>query len=858
MHPRDDHHNCIECRQVLTFDFGQVPDELVLEAARRLGIPPGSPSSLLEPVGTLHADPERLQKLLLELPMAAVVALEALLEAGGVLTLEALRKVLEHRMGLQREGQDQAIDALLYSFLSVRAHVAGIESLAVLCDDVPPLFSMVTGVSLPERKPRGAREAQARLEPDRERRDTVALVGLSLHLSLRITQNPDFHRSDIKRLGKGLGLAAEQLAEVTETLNVALHRGLFGMRGPHAVPDVPALLTFAERSVSPQWLRPFERWLDKRWLPLEALCRAQCVIENQDTAAVREAPHCVEWDAEALARRLETAGGFEIGECQRQLWVRRSKQVATPERTGDGHVTPSFEVMLGPAADLRTVAIVSLCCELTRLDHVLTFKLTAESVKNALSAGLEAEQIRSTMGLISSHPLPSNVEKVLEDFLGEKPPGRLLQGRFLFVDSEIAARIQAAAPEWVLQEPAPGVLWIDDAASGPQFDKLLSTHGIVSGQILDLEDGLHALRVAREGESRARRSSSRRAKGGFFGEMAALAEGFDDDDDYAYGYDYGGFDHPFGTRERSVGPRPDPDPKLRKAYLKCAASGDWGLPWQRPAGAGPTRRVGSPAPGSGASAGAAEPVEPERVLARMRTVALPAEALGAASEVERWARRLSGRARAEVDEALTMPLMLLPLLSLRPKWRRRILRKATDMASLLQKTAAMSDLERSEPWVVWVMPRILLELDPGDPVDRALVTMLTTGMPEVMRLVLESPKLAGNGAEGGDDPASSDPLPPTPRVGAMQRLERGELQRTLMEAQATGQLVHLEITAPGQKPEVKTLRIDGLKPRGPELAILGLDVYGEVLRVVPSGRVVAAELAGLIPPGFAEGESRLH
>jgi hypothetical protein len=92
-----------------------------------------------------------------------------------------------------------------------------------------------------------------------------------------------------------------------------------------------------------------------------------------------------------LRRKLNREQSLLRSTVEGETWVRRAASPADP--SGDGHVTPSFEVLLGPGASLDIVAAIGLGRELMGLDRVLTFRITPESVAAGLGCGLDPARL---------------------------------------------------------------------------------------------------------------------------------------------------------------------------------------------------------------------------------------------------------------------------------------------------------------------------------------------------------------------------------------------------------------------------------------------------------------------------------
>src|SRR5204863_5981595 len=83
---------------------------------------------------------------------------------------------------------------------------------------------------------------------------------------------------------------------------------------------------------------------------------------------------------------------------------------------GDGHVTPSFEIMLGPRADPEILAVLALAATPVRLDRVITLKLEPASVTAAITCGLRWDEIAKALDAVAPHPVPENVSTMVREW----------------------------------------------------------------------------------------------------------------------------------------------------------------------------------------------------------------------------------------------------------------------------------------------------------------------------------------------------------------------------------------------------------------------------------------------------------
>jgi hypothetical protein len=338
------------------------------------------------------ADEQRLLATLMAMSFEGLLVAEVIVEAGGEIAESPLRAELSRRHGFDRKAQDLAIrrfhEHAWFAMMSTSS-----DPIRILVQPAAETIArLVRGVSLPEPPPGSARGVvRAAASPDDRR--LVALVAATAHVDLRMTAGGLPHHANVKKLAKRVGL------EPVETERVyagALRDGLFLARGRVLAPDVERLLA---RARSPRSHPPGD-WIGGRWVSLDALARAW-------NESIRQSYTGPLW-------RPELLDGLELETIDHEghRFVRRPERT----RTGDGHVTPSFDVMLGPAADLEMVASVGLFAELTRVDHVLSHRVTRESVANAVALGIDADWMLRVLALVGPHGVPENVATTLRDF----------------------------------------------------------------------------------------------------------------------------------------------------------------------------------------------------------------------------------------------------------------------------------------------------------------------------------------------------------------------------------------------------------------------------------------------------------
>jgi hypothetical protein len=215
-------------------------------------------------------------------------------------------------------------------------------------------------------------------------RDLAATLALTTHRSMRTTNEGGLNRTKLKGFVKGNGLVPE---EVEHRLEVGRRLGLL-------LEDKDGDL-HVETSIA----RPF--------LAREGRAVLHPLYTFFGAGWFRESDVHGPGDPASFLR----ATGETVTHEGRL--VARAGSLVRPD--GDGHVTPSFEVLLGPEADASLTLVVGMVAELSRADHVLTHRLTPSSVARGLAAGLSIEVVRAELERVSKRPLPETVSALLDD-----------------------------------------------------------------------------------------------------------------------------------------------------------------------------------------------------------------------------------------------------------------------------------------------------------------------------------------------------------------------------------------------------------------------------------------------------------
>lgn len=394
--------------------FSQLSDDLVRIFAPRLGV-----KATAAAVRAALADEAATAARLRRVPAPALAVLERVVDAGGELSEDELLS-LAPRLGLDEATVEAAVQTLFHECLALMVTMSfGFgppgRHVAILDVSAAAIASRVRGLTAPPAAP--TELAPSAAHGSTSRRDLVALIASAAHVPMRVTNYGDANRTSVKKLAKVLDWPAERVAA---RLDEATRAGVLGVRGKELVPIASRLLDVArgETVADGPWARRLNRWASSGWVARDTLVRAMVAarLDNERRADVLYGGEMEGGGVRAflLAEAIVDQAGLETAEHAGHTYMR-----VAPARGGgggDGHVTPSFEVMLGPEADPELVATVALATEPGRMDLVLTRRLTPASIAAALSCGVDADAILAALDRVGRHPVPDNVRVLVQEW----------------------------------------------------------------------------------------------------------------------------------------------------------------------------------------------------------------------------------------------------------------------------------------------------------------------------------------------------------------------------------------------------------------------------------------------------------
>ena len=493
-------------------------------------------------------DPQRIERELNAASPACLVLIEALLESGGQMLRPALRTLLSVRFDWSEPQFDAAFAEgagrdLFLSAALTRHYGVELECVFVLEGMSQTLASAVMGITLP----RAPTSPIANVLPARATstllRDRLARAAATLHFTVKASRGgTDVNRSTIRKLAAATCMPEKSLhQELQEALRTRAVRAVRDL----VVPSVPVLRALASRVVT--WSASAEEtklraWVGTaQWVSEEALARALAID-------VRPRAHWPLWVSPyefnlvggpefAVAADTVAATDFLRIVHEGETFVHGHLHEENPR--GDGHVTPSLEVMLGPDANLDLTVTIALCAEPVRFDRVLTFKLTQASISSAASVGLESQIILDALKRVGPHPVPRNVISMVEDWSRNARSARIQAAWVIELSSSEAADIASRAlGKNVIARPTATLLIIDKSLSSPE--SVLAKLGIRIKDTGDASDfnalpasldiaASHVLSVSPQAALRDKVARAR--KEGFASGAAVLPEPDDLEDD---------------------------------------------------------------------------------------------------------------------------------------------------------------------------------------------------------------------------------------------------------------------------------------------------------------------------------------
>ena len=403
-------------------------------------------------------DPAWIAAALDALPAATLAVLSLMVEAGGLVTEDALVRVARDRFGMSVDDCRVAVSPAFARLLMVLLRSPrGEMSLGMVLPAGALIAPLVADLDLYLNGLPAAGFVAAE-SPACNPRTLLATCVATRHLDVKLTLDGRPHFGAVKRLAKQVGVDDNSIDVL---LRIGIGLGLLQVEGEVVRPDLPAL---AEAAAG-------------RYPRHPALAAAQAQLADGPVASDalvrslrRRDPQAWFVDPDTLA----CLPGFAVGTVDGVAAVARRAL----EGVASGHVTPSFEVFLPPESPLIDVVHVGACCEWVRLDRALVARITKPSVARAVAAGASAGQLLEQLAAAIRHPIPQNVEAAIRDWASGVIAATIATGHVIVIDPAARGRAAAALAELDARELAPGVFVVDHAEELREIARALTQAGL--------------------------------------------------------------------------------------------------------------------------------------------------------------------------------------------------------------------------------------------------------------------------------------------------------------------------------------------------------------------------------------------
>jgi len=423
-------------------------------------------------------DRDRVARALESASVPCLLVVETLIGAGGQLSKDMLLSLLHVRFGWDAPAAMAALREAAAACLLVYASVGRVGSTddawyAFVFEEIAEQLAQATwGLSLPSipSSLSDQKAPEARTTTETTQRDRIARLAACVHFGVRANKGGTAaNRTSLKKLAIAVNKTDVELAsEITNALVARILR----TEGDLIVPDRDKLASLADGSLV--WgnaAEGLDAWIPSdRWVSEESVLRAFVLTRRQPQ---RLPIWVLPWDYVAHGTPELIRARAALAHCsahravvEGHTFLRRS-----PSRrsTGDGHVTPSMEVMLGPAAAPDVAMKIALMAEPVRFDKVLTFKLTPTSISAAVAQGLDANAMLETLACVGRHAVPENVRAMVEDWTRSARSARIRAVWSIELSSAETADIVARSlGNRVVARPSPMLLLVDQALTAPE------------------------------------------------------------------------------------------------------------------------------------------------------------------------------------------------------------------------------------------------------------------------------------------------------------------------------------------------------------------------------------------------------
>lgn len=438
-----------------------------------LGIP-----KTTEAFAAFLADDARVRARLLMLPPHLAYVLHVLVAEARLLDEAQLTALIRARTPFDEPTIRVMLEAISLTGCAATVVIGGEgraqrRGVALFREALPTLSRLLGGFDLvpPLR-------AEPVIQPPRVPRDAIVARAALAHRDVRITAAGRPNATSLKPIARALGLGLEALEAMIGEPTFEHDGGIIRVD-----------LAWLERSAEPP--PPIG--------PLLASCAVDELraIEPIADAFERELADHLAFDARASSLTRErlracARASYDTAEVEGKLYYRRPQPA--PEAAPDGIVTPAFEIMLGEHASRRDVACLALAAVPQRIDHLVTLRLSPESVARAAQSGIDGPEILAALRRTSRVPVPENVAHAVLDWASRAPTSaRVYSGTVVVLPEHDRPRAREALRALTNRELAPGVLLLRREATREALRACSRDAGVAL-------EGVHALSAPSHGD----------------------------------------------------------------------------------------------------------------------------------------------------------------------------------------------------------------------------------------------------------------------------------------------------------------------------------------------------------------------
>ena len=390
---------------------------------------------------TRWATPQAIDDILDELPTATLALLGLLAESGGMQEQVEIDREARARFGMSHDDVGAALDAAHDRVLVIGlATNWGGRMVALVSPAADLIVARVRDLDVP-------RLATADFVADGDHQPRMLLAAATMldHAAIKPTNDGRPNRTHLKRLATQAGVEVDTF---DAWITTAIAIGLVGHEGDALRPR-RAALDAAARGEYPG--RPMIAAVAEQVArePIAHTAVARLVSRAMRRHAGVDGVTDAGWYARLPGFALGTVDGIPA--------LGRGDVGGTPT----GHVTPSFEVFLPPESPAQDLVRLGAFAEVTRLDRVITMRVTRASVGRATATGWSADAMVAALAGLGRHPVPQNVEVAIRDWAGQSHHAELDAGQVIVVAAEAADRTATALAGFGARRLAAGVFLVD-------------------------------------------------------------------------------------------------------------------------------------------------------------------------------------------------------------------------------------------------------------------------------------------------------------------------------------------------------------------------------------------------------------